>query len=196
MLGKEDKTMSNPDSSIRNLLCKTLLKLFVIAWAILVSKVYDRRHYLGWTKYPFTILTDHANLLYYKTPKKLNRWTARWHADLQEYDFVIKHVPGKINTPADELSWPPNADQGQDDNKNQTLLKPELFIKATDSTPTKATKWRLMALVHDHPTAGHPGRDETIRKATQIHSWVGKHQWISNYIKGCANCQQNKIIIH
>ncbi len=30
------------------------------------------RHYLGWTKYPFTILTDHANLLYYKTPKKLN----------------------------------------------------------------------------------------------------------------------------
>ncbi len=30
------------------------------------------RHYLGWTKYPFTILMDHANLLYYKTPKKLN----------------------------------------------------------------------------------------------------------------------------
>ena len=62
------------------------------------------RHYLGWTKHLFTILTDHANLLYYKTPKKLNQRTARWHTDLQEYDFVIKHVPGKINTPADELS--------------------------------------------------------------------------------------------
>ncbi len=62
------------------------------------------RHYLGWMKHPFIILTDHANLLYYKTLKKLNRCTARWHADLQEYDFVIKHVPGKINTPADELS--------------------------------------------------------------------------------------------
>jgi|SRR6266478_4745552 len=22
------------------------------------------------------------------------------------------------------------------------------------------------------------------------------HQWISDYIKGCANCQQNKIITH
>ena len=53
-----------------------------------------------------------------------------------------------------------------------------------------------MALVHDHPMAGHPGRDETIRKATQICSWVGMHQWISNYVKGCANCQQNKIITH
>ncbi len=62
------------------------------------------RHYLGWTKYPFTILTDHANLLYFKTPKKLNRRTARWHADLQEYDFIIKHIPRKINTPVDKLS--------------------------------------------------------------------------------------------
>ncbi len=40
----------------------------------------------------------------WKAPQKLNRRTARWHADLQEYDFVIKHIPGKINTPADELS--------------------------------------------------------------------------------------------
>ncbi len=65
---------------------------------------------------------------------------ARWHADLQEYDFVIKHVPRKINTPVDELSQPPNADQGQDDNKNQTLLKPELFIKKTTLTPDEITK--------------------------------------------------------
>jgi len=53
-----------------------------------------------------------------------------------------------------------------------------------------------MALVHDHPTAGHPGRDETIRKAIQVYSWVGMCQWISKYVKGCTNCQQNKIITH
>ena len=87
------------------------------------------RHYLGWTKTPFTILTDHANLQYWKAPQKLNRRTARWHADLQEYDFIIKHIPGKINTPADKLSRPPNSDQGDDDNKDQTLLEPKLFIK-------------------------------------------------------------------
>src|SRR6266436_4186331 len=142
------------------------------------------------------ILTDHANLLYYKTPKKLNRQTARWHADLQEYDFVIKHVPEKINTPADELSRPPNADQGQDDNEDQTLLKLELFIKNITSTPTETAKRQLMALMHDHPMAGHPGRDETIRKARQTHNWVGMRKWISNYIKGCGNCQQNKIATH
>ncbi len=40
MLGKTDGTMSNQDSSIRNPLARPLLKLFVIAWAVLVSKVY------------------------------------------------------------------------------------------------------------------------------------------------------------
>jgi reverse transcriptase-like protein len=29
-------------------------------------------HYLGWTKFPFIILTDHANLQYWKAPKNLN----------------------------------------------------------------------------------------------------------------------------
>jgi hypothetical protein len=28
--------------------------------------------YLGWTKEPFTILTDHANLQYWKAPQNLN----------------------------------------------------------------------------------------------------------------------------
>ena len=47
------------------------------------------RQYLGWTKEPFTIMTDHANLQYWKSPKNLNRRTARWQADLQEYDYEI-----------------------------------------------------------------------------------------------------------
>ena len=34
------------------------------------------RQYLIWTPKPFTILTDHANLLYWKSPRKLNRRTA------------------------------------------------------------------------------------------------------------------------
>ena len=53
-----------------------------------------------------------------------------------------------------------------------------------------------MALVHDHPTAGHPRRDETIRKASQMHNWIGMRQWIADYVKGCAVCQQNKILTH
>ena len=53
-----------------------------------------------------------------------------------------------------------------------------------------------MTITHDHPLAGHPGRDKTIRKAKQLTQWDGMNQWISDYIKGCATCQQNKILTH
>src|SRR6266403_4050647 len=101
-------------------------------------------HYLGWTKTPFTILTDHANLQYWKAPQKLNCQTARWHADLQKYNFVIKHIPRKINTPADEISHPPNSDQGDNDNQDQTLLEPKLFINTTAAQIPDSSKRNLM----------------------------------------------------
>jgi RNase H-like domain found in reverse transcriptase len=40
------------------------------------------RPYLIWTKEPFKIYTDHANLLYWKSPRKLNCRTTRWHGEL------------------------------------------------------------------------------------------------------------------
>ena len=61
------------------------------------------RQYLGWTREQFIILSDHDNLRYWKSPRNLNRRTARWHADLQEYDYLIQHIPGKENIPADAL---------------------------------------------------------------------------------------------
>ena len=88
------------------------------------------RPYLGWTKEPFTIMTDHANLQYWKSPKNLNRRTARWHADLQEYDYEIQHVPGKANVSPDALSRLPGIDQGKDDNHGVTVLSPEKFVSA------------------------------------------------------------------
>jgi reverse transcriptase-like protein len=86
------------------------------------------RHYLGWTKFPFIILTDHVNLQYWKALKNLNRHTARWHADLQEYNFVIHHIPGKANTGPDILSRPPIANQGKEDNRDIIVLPPEKFV--------------------------------------------------------------------
>jgi hypothetical protein len=53
-----------------------------------------------------------------------------------------------------------------------------------------------MQWTHDHGTAGHPGRDETIRKARAVTQWPGMNAWITDYVKGCATCQQNKINTH
>ncbi len=122
---------------------------------------------------------------------------AQWHADLQEYNFEIHYIPGKMNTGPDILSRPLNVDQGQRDNRDTTILPPAKFIgQISISTPSEAQKRDLMTLVHDHPTAGHPGRDETLRQAQNHLVWKGMKAWVADYIAGCATCQQNKNLTH
>jgi hypothetical protein len=52
---------------------------------------------------------------------------ARWHVDLQEYDYEIQYVPGKENAPPDALLRQPGADKGQEDNQGVIVLPPEKF---------------------------------------------------------------------
>jgi Integrase zinc binding domain len=49
---------------------------------------------------------------------------------------------------------------------------------------------------HDGPLNGHPGRDETIRCVNKEYFWPGARAWITEYVKGCATCQQNKNLTH
>ena len=54
-------------------------------------------------------------------------------------------------------------------------------------------RWELMVQFHNSPTAGHPGRDNTLALVSQHYWWPGMTTWIERYIAGCALCQQNKI---
>jgi hypothetical protein len=71
--------------------------------AIMLALEQHRPQLIG-TKQPFKIQTDHANLQYFKKPQKLNRQQARWLTELQDYDFILTHIPGKQNSKADILS--------------------------------------------------------------------------------------------
>jgi len=83
------------------------------------------------------------------------------------------------------------------------VLPTEKFTIATAPTqplievpPLDLVKRGIMRLIHDHSLAGHPGRDETLRKAQERYHWPNMKEWIANYVKGCTICQQNKILMH
>ena len=122
-----------------------------------------------------------------------------------QYDYEILYVPGKTNTPPDALSCPPGADKGETDNKDVIVLPENKFTVASATTtpegkifipPILEVKRGIMTLMHDHPTAGHPGRDETLQKTQEKYWWPGMKEWIADYVKGCTTCQQNKILTH
>ena len=88
------------------------------------------RHLLLSSPYVVTILTDHKNLEYYKEPHHINRRVARYVQRMQDYNFVIKHIPGESNK-SDALSRRPDYNKGEDDNVSVTVLPPELFVQST-----------------------------------------------------------------
>ena len=53
---------------------------------------------------PFEVFTDHYALQWLKTMRTGSALLHRWSAALEEYDFTVRHRPGKVQTHVDGLS--------------------------------------------------------------------------------------------
>jgi len=63
-------------------------------------------------------------------------------------------------------------------------------------SPDEQLKREILQVLHDAPTAGHPGRDETFTQVSQAYWWPGMQTWVTDYVAGCVVCQQNKNVTH
>ena len=86
------------------------------------------QHFLQGSPHPVGVLTDHKNLTYFKMSQNLNRQQARWHSFIQHFNFILKYYPEKTLVQADALSKRLDHDGGEEDNKEVTLLKDEVFV--------------------------------------------------------------------
>jgi hypothetical protein len=85
------------------------------------------RHFIKGTWHDVGIWTDHRNLEYFMLAKKLNRQQAQWSLYLLHFDFNLHHRPGRTMGKPDTLSRQPDHGNGNGDNNDVVLLKPELF---------------------------------------------------------------------
>jgi RNase H-like domain found in reverse transcriptase len=90
------------------------------------------RHLFLSSPFQTTVVTDHANLQYYRQPQKINRRIVRYLGDLAEYNFKLVHKPGRLNR-ADHLSRRPDYDEGKEDNKEVQVLQDAMFANAVVS---------------------------------------------------------------
>ena len=66
----------------------------------------------------FTLVTDHQALQYLASSRPLNRRLTRWALFLQDFTFIIKYRPGKLNSNIDGLSrqaWNENVEEQVED---------------------------------------------------------------------------------
>jgi hypothetical protein len=103
------------------------------------------RHFLEGAKHQVEIWTDHKNLEYFMTAKKLNRRQARWSLYLSRFDFVMHHRPGKSMGKCDALSRRADHANGADDNRDTTLLRPEFFaIRALEGVTIEGAERSIL----------------------------------------------------
>ena len=99
---------------------------------------------LGSVEAPTLILTDHKNLEYFTSTKKLNRRQARWSELLADYDFKIVFRPGKSGGKPDALTRisadkPSTSEDERNTQQFQTLLKPHQILRNLETTPNHTT---------------------------------------------------------
>ena len=91
----------------------------------------------------FHLVTDHEPLKWIMTTTKLTRKLARWSLLLQEYDFIMEHRKGVVNTNADCLSrypLPSNADAPSMDWSKGEIIPVATFLAFMVGIPHTAAR--------------------------------------------------------
>ena len=63
---------------------------------VVIRALEEWRQYLTGTQHPVTIITDHQNLTYFKSPQNLSQQQARWSMFMQDYGLVWDNCPGSL----------------------------------------------------------------------------------------------------
>jgi hypothetical protein len=99
----------------------------------IVRALEEWRHFVEGAENQVEIWTDHKNLEYFMTAKKLNLRQAHQSLLLARFDFVMHHQPGKSMGKSDALSQRSDHGSGAKDNDNMVLLTPNfLSVRALE----------------------------------------------------------------
>ncbi|KAL0199954.1 hypothetical protein M9458_003141, partial [Cirrhinus mrigala] len=172
------------------------------------------RHWLEGAKEPFLVLTDHRNLEYIRSAKRLNSRQARWSLFFARFEFKITYRPGSKNGKADALSR--QHETHQPTTSTEPILPTSLIVapvrwdimteiteaQAADPSPVECppervhvpetVRSRLLHWIHDTPSAGHPGITATLESTTNRFWWPSLNKDVTQFVKRCATCNITK----
>ncbi|KAK2905603.1 hypothetical protein Q8A73_009546 [Channa argus] len=172
------------------------------------------RHWLEGAEHPFVVLTDHKNLEYLKTAKRLNPRQARWALFFNRFRFTLAYVPGHKNTKADALSRtfgsPPvqerpefilpasarlaltrleieeRVSQAQTNNPTPSAC-PEGCLFVPNQLRSAVLEWS-----HSSRLFCHPGISRTLFVVRRRFWWPSMARDVREFVLACPFCAQTK----
>src|SRR5258707_1068873 len=125
------------------------------------------QHYLEGSGHPIDTVTDHKNLEYFTSTKKLTHRQARWLEYLSQFNLRIRFCPGRLGTKLDALTHRSDIHPRSGLDTTPTNVCP-LFTPQQLETPTS----RASAL--DHPPGG------LLETLDQFQIWMEVTQHLSS----------------
>jgi len=97
----------------------------------IIHALEEWRYFLEGATHPVEIWTNHKNLKYFMTAKKLNCRYACWSLHLARFDFLLHHRPGRAMGKLDTLLRRADHRNRASDNENVVLLRLEFLAVRT-----------------------------------------------------------------
>jgi len=144
------------------------------------------RHWLEGTEQPFIVWTDHKNLAYIQTAKRLNSRQARWALFFGRFSFTITYRPGSRNVKPDALSrlYAPE----ETPSKPDTILPPSCVVAAVT--------WQIKSLVKEaQRTQPGPGNGPVNRLFVPDSVRSQVLQWAHNSRFACHPCVSRSLAL-
>lgn len=172
------------------------------------------RHWLEGTELPFLVWTDHKNIEYIKTAKRLNPRQARWALFFSRFNFTLSYRPGSKNLKPDALSRLFKEDcvargvetiiprscvvgcvsweiEEQVRRANQGVeIPPEVPHNRLFVTPD--LRGPVITWAHASLVSCHPGSRRTLSRVRERFWWPGMRDDVNEYVSACPVCEQNK----
>ena len=112
----------------------------------IICMLEEWRHFLEEVTYLVEIWTNHKNLEYFMTAKKLNRRQAHWSLHLARFDFLLYYRPGRTMGKPDVLSRRADHGNGASDNENIVLLQLEfLAVHALEGVELTGIEQKILS---------------------------------------------------
>ncbi len=172
------------------------------------------RHWLEGSGVPFIIWTDHKNLEYIRTAKRLNSRQARWSLFFGRFDFTLSYRPGSKNIKPDSLSR--IFDRSERPSTPECILPETLFVSTLTweveskvkaaleevTPPARCPPNRLFVPEglrssviqwgHCSNVACHPGVSRTKFLVKQRFWWPLMARDVHNFVLACSVCATGK----
>ncbi|KAK7878028.1 hypothetical protein WMY93_031309 [Mugilogobius chulae] len=115
-----------------------------------VLALQEWRHWLEGAEHPFIVWTDHKNLSYLRSAKRLNSRQARWALFLGRFNFTLTYRPGSRNLKPDALSRQSSLEEP--DILPETILSPVHIVDAPENASScmvGAVHWEIEKTVRE-----------------------------------------------